>query len=103
MSTEKPSPESHIGPPPEEKPINFSPEIPPELQEYIPEAQRFIDSYRELFFAIARDHSLDFRIGKAFQIDLKASIIYLDIKDWKLAKERGLSEWQILWSVAIYS
>lgn len=96
---EKPQPESYVEPSPEEKFPKPSSEIPPELQEYIPEAQRFIDNYRELFFAIARDRSLDFKPGPAFFIDLKSGVINLDVKDWKLAKERGLSEWQILWSV----
>ncbi len=96
---EKPRPESYVSPPPEEKPPERSSEIPPEFQAFIPEAQRFIDNYRELFFAVARDRSLDFKPGAGFYIDLKKGVIFLDVKDWKLAKERGLSEWQILWSV----
>lgn len=82
----------------EESPEKSSGEIPPELQEYVPEAQRFVDHYKEIFHAISGDRSIEYKIGTGFVIDLKAGEISLDVKDWKWAKEKGLSEWQQIWS-----
>lgn len=83
---------------PEEKPKTSSIDVPPELQEYVPEAERFVDQYKEIFHAISGDRSIDYKIGTNFVIDLKKGEIHLNVNDWKWAAEKGLSEWQQLWS-----
>lgn len=82
--------------------IGVAPEkhkIPSELEQYRQEAEAFLDTYRELFYAIAMDRSLEFRVGNGFYINLKEGLITFDIRDWKWKRELGLSDWQLVWSV----
>lgn len=73
--------------------------LPEELHAYAEDAQNMLNRYKEVFYAIAQDRSVSFKIGNAFFIDLETREITLDVKDFKLAKEKGLSESQIIWSV----
>lgn len=84
---------------PEHDPRHGSSEFSPELRPYVPAAQQFLKQYRELFFQVAGDRSLSFQVGNGFVIDLKQGQIHIDVRDWQWAKERGLSEWQQVWSV----
>ncbi len=82
-----------IGLPPKEE------KVPDELEVYRVEAEEFLATYRELFWAIAGDRSLRFRVGNGFFIDLKEGAITFDLRDWKWKHENNLSDWQIVWSV----
>lgn len=73
--------------------------IPDELEIYRAEAEEFIATYRELFWAIAKDRSLRFRVSNGFFIDLKEGTIAFDVRDWQWKHENGLSDWQLLWSL----
>lgn len=73
--------------------------LPPELRAYVEDAQALLDRYKEVFYAIAQDRTIRFKIGNCFFIDLESREITLDVKDFKLAKENGLSEEHIIWSV----
>lgn len=95
MPFERP-PHPHL---PHEASENKPSGIPNELAPYVPEAQQFIEDHQEIFHAIAGDRSITYKIGNGFVIDLKAGEVTLDVRDWQWAKEKGLSQWQILWSV----
>lgn len=81
-----------------EQPRERKSKFPPELEPFVPEAEAFIERHRELFYAIARDRSLTFTVGNKFVINLKSGKVSFDVKDWKMMRERGFSEWQIVWS-----
>ncbi len=61
--------------------------------------QAFLERHKDVFFALAKDRSLKFKIGKGFHINLEKGEIVLDVADFKSFKEKGLTEWQIVWSV----
>lgn len=73
--------------------------IPPEHQPYMEDAEQFISRFKEVFYAVANDRSVQFTIGTDFFIDLEKRVVTLDVKDFLLARTKGLSEWQIVWSV----
>ena len=83
---------------PEDNPRRDATGFSPELEPYVPEAERFLKQYQELFLQAAGDRSLSFKVGNGFFIDLKQGVIHVDVRDWQWAKERGLSEWQQVWS-----
>lgn len=71
-----------------------------EYKEFVPEAEKFVEDYKYLFASIAGDPSLSFKVGHGFFIDLQKGVVTLDIKDWQWAKNKGLSNDQLLWSVS---
>ena len=69
------------------------------MQEYYEMGRQFIESHQNLFYALAKDRSLKFEVGKGFKINLEKGVITLDVGDFKQWQEKGLTEWQIVWSV----
>ena len=69
------------------------------MREYYEMGRQFIESHQNLFYALAKDRSLKFEVGKGFKINLEKGTITLDVGDFKQWQEKGLTEWQIVWSV----
>ncbi len=66
-----------------------------QVQQYMQEANNYIDSYRRFLTTFAGDSSLNFRLSNAFLIDFERGDIHFDTK-W--FAERGYSKEQILWA-----
>lgn len=86
------------------RPIQFemkksSVDKPEQGDEFMREAQTFIDRNLALFSSISGDRSLRFKAGNSFMIDFEKKEITLEANDFRNMREKGESEAQILWSV----
>jgi len=75
------------------------PDVPQELRGYIPQVEKFITDYQQIFWAIAQDRSLQFHPSSGFHINLKKGRIGLGVEHWKWAEEKGFTEWGRVWAV----
>ena len=48
------------------------------MREYYEMGRQFIESHQNLFYALAKDRSLKFEVGKGFKINLEKGTITLD-------------------------